>query len=106
VITVAHKGGAGALGLEDTLVAMQQGRVFHLLVDREFHQPGYQCSVCQAMVTQALLACPYCGGALVETADIVNLVVQRAVDAGLRVSVLDHGPQTAGIGGIAAVLRY
>jgi len=85
---------------------MQQGRVYQLLVDREFHQPGYQCSACQAMVTQALLACPYCGGALVETADIVNLVVQRAVDAGLRVSVLDHGPQTAGIGGIAAVLRY
>jgi peptide chain release factor subunit 1 len=106
VVTVTHKGGAGALGLEDTLAAMQQGRVYQLLVDREFHEPGYQCSVCQAVVTQKLPSCPYCGGALVETADIVNLAVQHAVDAGLKVSVLDHGPQIAGIGGIAAVLRY
>jgi peptide chain release factor subunit 1 len=106
VITVAHKGGTGALGLEDTLAAMQQGRVFHLLVDREFHQPGYQCSACQATVTQPLGACPYCGGVLIETADIVNLAVQKAVDAGLKVSVLDHNSQTADIGGIAAVLRY
>jgi len=106
VVTVAHKGGAGALGLEDTLAAMQQGRVYQLLVDREFHTPGYQCSVCQAVVTQVLPSCPYCEGALRETADIVNLAVQRAVDAGLKVSVLDHSPQITGIGGIAAVLRY
>jgi peptide chain release factor subunit 1 len=106
VVTVAHKGGSGSLGLEDTLAAMQQGRVYQLLVDREFHQPGDQCSVCQAVVTQALAACPYCGGALFETADVVNLAVQQALDAGLKVSVLDHNPQTAEMGGIAAVLRY
>jgi peptide subunit release factor 1 (eRF1) len=106
VVTVAHKGGAGALGLEDTLAAMQQGRVYQLLVDREFHQPGYQCSVCQAVVTQELPSCPYCGGTLMAIADVVNLAVQKAVDAGLKVSVLDHNPQTVGIGGIAAVLRY
>ena len=80
--------------------------MYQLLVDREFHQPGYQCSVCQAIITQALTSCPYCGGALVETADVVNLAVQKAVDAGLKVSVLDHSPETADIGGIAAVLRY
>jgi peptide subunit release factor 1 (eRF1) len=106
VVTVAHKGGAGALGLEDTLAAIQQGRVHQLLVDREFHQTGYQCAVCQAVVTQALSECPYCGGALIETADVVNLAVQRALDAGLKVSILDHNPRTAEIGGIAAVLRY
>jgi peptide subunit release factor 1 (eRF1) len=106
LVTVAHKGGAGALGLDDTLAAMQQGRVYQLLVDRESHQPGHQCSLCQSIVTHALASCPYCGGPLVETADIVNLAVQKAVDAGLKVSVLDHSPQTADIGGIAAVLRY
>jgi peptide chain release factor subunit 1 len=106
VVTVARKGGAGSLGLEDTLAALQQGRVYQLLVDREFHQPGYQCSDCHSVVTQALAACPYCGGVLVETADVVNLAVQQALDAGLKVSVLDHDPQMAEIGGMAAVLRY
>jgi peptide chain release factor subunit 1 len=106
VVTVARKGGAGSLGLEDTLAAMQQGRVYRLLVDREFHQPGNQCTACQAVVIQALTECPYCGGALVEIGDVVNLAVQQALDAGLKVSVLEHNPQTADMGGIAAVLRY
>jgi peptide chain release factor subunit 1 len=106
VSTVAYKGGAGTLGLEDTLAAMQQGRVYQLLVDREFHQPGSQCSVCQAVVTQSLAECPYCAGALVKVGDVVNLVVQQALDAGLKVSVLDHNPRSAEVGGVAAVLRY
>jgi peptide chain release factor subunit 1 len=106
LVTVARKGGAGSLGLEDTLAAMQQGRVYQLLVDREFHQPGNQCSACQAVLAQMVATCPYCGGALVETADVVNLAVQQALDAGLKVSILDHGPETVEMAGIAAVLRY
>jgi peptide subunit release factor 1 (eRF1) len=106
VVTVARKGGTGALGLDDTLAAMQQRRVYQLLVDREFHHPGSQCSVCQAVLAQMAAQCPYCGGALIETADVVNLAVQQALDAGLKVSVLDHSDQTAEMAGIAAVLRY
>jgi peptide chain release factor subunit 1 len=106
VITLAHKGGAGALGLPDTLAALQEGRVYQLLVDRDFHQPGSQCTNCQAVIIEELEACPYCGGELVATADAVNLAIQRALDAGLKVSILDHASQLEGIGGIAAVLRY
>jgi peptide subunit release factor 1 (eRF1) len=106
VITLAHKGGAGATGLADTLAALQQGRVHQLLVNPAFHAPGHQCTNCQAVVIEALEACPYCGDPLIPTGDAVNLAVHQAIDAGVKVSALDHNARLSEVGGIAAVLRY
>jgi peptide subunit release factor 1 (eRF1) len=106
VITAAHKGGAGALGLADTVIALQQGRIHQLLVSPDLHSAGQQCTGCRAIVLDAPEACPYCGGTLAASADVVNLVVHAAIDAGLKVSVLDRSPRLAEVGGIAAVLRY
>jgi peptide chain release factor subunit 1 len=106
VITAAHKGGAGALGLADTLTALQQGRIHQLLVAPDLHAPGQQCAQCQAVALDAPPTCPYCGGKLIASTDVINLVVHTAVDAGLKVSVLDNSTRLAEIGGIAAVLRY
>jgi peptide chain release factor subunit 1 len=106
VITVASKGGAATLGLADTLVAMQEGRVYQLLVDIDYHAPGYLCGNCGAITDQERETCPYCGHKLTATDDAVNLAIQRAVNAGLRVTVLDHDPRIADAGHIAAVLRY
>jgi len=106
VITLAHKGGAGATGLSDVLSALHVGRVHHLLVDRGLHAPGQQCADCQAVVIEDLTACPYCGGPLVHTSDVANLAVHQAIEAGLKVSVVDYGSQLNEAGGIAALLRY
>lgn len=106
VITLARKGGAGALGLSDTLVALQQGRVYQLLVDPSLRRPGAQCANCGAVVVDALDACPYCGGKLRPSGDVVNLAVHAAVDAGVKVSTLEPNTRLAEVGQIAAVLRY
>ncbi len=106
VITAAHKGGAGTLGLTDTLTALQRGRIYQLLVSPDLHAPGQQCMQCQAVVLDTPAVCPYCGGPLAAAADVVNLVIQAAIDAGLKVLVLDRSARLAEVGGIAAVLRY
>lgn len=106
VITVAHKGGAGVTGLADTLAAMQQGRLYHLLVSPKLHAPGYQCANCEAVLADPVEKCPYCEGALNQSADVVNLVVHRAIDSGIRVSVLERDERLNEVGGIAAALRY
>ncbi len=106
VVTLAHKGGAGALGLADTLAALQQGRVHQLLVDPTLRKPGAQCSHCHAVVVEQHEACPYCGGKLLPSADVVNLAVHAAMDAGVKVSSLESNARLAEIGQIAAVLRY
>ncbi len=106
VITMAHKGGAGALGLPDTLAALQQGRVHQLLVDPSLRVPGAQCDHCRAVVVEALEVCPYCGGKLLPSGDIVNLAVHAAMDSGIKVSSLEPNKRLAEVGQIAAVLRY
>ncbi len=106
VITVAAKGGAATTGLADTLVAMQEGRMYQLLVDKDYHAPAYLCGNCGAITVEERETCPYCGQPMAATDDAVNLAIQRAVNAGLRVTVLDHDPRLAQAGRIAAVLRY
>lgn len=106
VITLARKGGAGALGLPDTLSALQQGRVHQLLVDPTLRQAGGQCGQCAAVVTETVAECPYCGGKLIPSQDVVNLAIHRAMDTGIKVSALESSPRLAEVGQIAAVLRY
>ena len=106
VITAARKGGSAALGLADTLAALQQGRLHQLLVSPDLHATGHQCANCQAIVLDAPANCPYCSGGLTASADVVNLAIQRAMDGGLKVSMLDRSPRLIEMGGIAAVLRY
>jgi len=106
IVTVAHKGGTAAVGLSEALTALQQGRVYRLMVDKGFSQPGYQCLNCGAVIVEPAAACPYCGGELTGSADVVNLAVQRALDAGLQVSVVDGTTALTELGGVAAVLRY
>jgi peptide chain release factor subunit 1 len=106
VITLARKGGAGALGLPDTLNALQQGRVHQLLVDPSLRRPGGQCSQCDAVVVEPESECPYCAGKLIPSQDVVNLAIHRAMDTGIKVSALEASPRLAEVGRIAAVLRY
>lgn len=106
VITLAHKGGPGALGLSDTLSALQQGRVHQLLVDPSLRRPGSQCSQCGAVVVEPVSECPYCGGKLLASGDVVNLVIHRAMDNGIKVSAMEPNSRLAEVGQIAAVLRY
>jgi DNA-binding transcriptional MerR regulator len=106
VVTAARKGGAGATGLTDTLAAMQANRIHQLLVDRNLHAAGNQCANCGALVVDPLKTCPYCNGKLAATADVVNLVLSRATETGVKVAVLEPSSQLTEVGGIAAVLRY
>jgi peptide chain release factor subunit 1 len=106
IITAAAKGGVGAIGLADTLTAFQQGRIYHLIVDPNLHVAGKQCTNCAAMIVEDLASCPYCDSKLVPSADVVNLAVHKALDSGIKVSVLEQNDRLTEIGGIAALLRY
>jgi peptide subunit release factor 1 (eRF1) len=106
IITAAAKGGVGAIGLADTLTAFQQGRVYHLIVDPNLHVAGKQCANCGAMLIEDLAKCPYCDNELTPSADVVNLALHRAMDTGIKVSVLEQNPRLEEVGGIAALLRY
>lgn len=108
-ITAAAKGGAGVIGLADTLGAVYEGRVHILLVDEEYKATGYRCQQCgyiSAQAPKALKQCPFCDGKVKKIDDAVDLVVREVIDQGGQVEVVTDNPDLKRVGHIAALLRY
>lgn len=112
VITAAEKGQNGVLGYADVLLAVQQQRVQILIVPEALEHPGWECTQCGGLVADILeqppTACPYCGGPLETVEDVVDLAMQKVIDAGGTVEIL-RGPikeEFRQRGLIGALLRY
>lgn len=106
IITAAAKGGEGAVGLEDTLAAVKEGRVMDLVVRDGFRAEGYLCSGCGYLTTQAQEACPYCGSAFKKINDVVDMAVTEVMKSGGEVLVVHDLPALEEAGSIGARLRY
>jgi peptide chain release factor subunit 1 len=106
VITAARKGAGGVVDLEDTLRAVNEGRVQRLLVLEDFRAPGYQCQSCGHLTAKKLTSCEYCGGTMKEIPDAVELAVREVMKSGGEVDVIHAAPALSEAGGIGAILRY
>jgi len=102
--TSAAKGQNGVVGLDGTLSMAHEGRVQVLVVERDFHQPGYRCAGCGYLTTQALDACVFCGNIFTEIPDAVEAVVTQVVENGGTIEILDD--ETQADLHIGALLRY
>lgn len=105
-ITAAAKGGAGVIGLADTLGAVYEGRVHILLVAEGYRATGYRCEQCGYIAAQAKKRCPFCDGKVKQIDDVVDLIVREVIDQGGRVEVVRENPALEKAGYIAALLRY
>ncbi|NQT34914.1 hypothetical protein HQ587_06975 [bacterium] len=100
-------GGAGAvLGLSDVLDAIQQGNVHKLYVMSNMVSPGMVCKVCSALTTERDRPCPFCGGEMRKVNYMLDLAIQKAMDQGARIDMLEKAPRLVKVGGIGALLRY
>jgi peptide subunit release factor 1 (eRF1) len=107
LITAAtSKGGHGALGLDDTLAAVQGGRA-HILVVAEGHTAtGYGCQNCSYVASHESKRCPFCGGKMAQIEDAVNTIVRKAIESGMEVEVVRGSAALEEAGSIGAILRY
>jgi len=106
LITAAAKGKQGVVSLNNTLGAVHAGQVQTLLIDRDFHAPAYQCVNCEFLSAHQIHnKCPYCGHALTQIPDAINMAVRRVIRAGGEVEVVVDNPAMQKIG-IGALLRY
>jgi len=105
VFTAAAKGREGVIGLDETLSLAHEGRIRTLVVDRDFHAPGYRCTQCGYLTTQKLETCPFCGGSFVEIPDAAEAAVTKVIEEGGDIEVIDDSPQLEKAG-IGALLRY
>jgi rubrerythrin len=105
VFTAAAKGENGVIRLADTLGAAHEGRVQTLVIDRDYHQPGYQCKNCAYITDQDLEKCPFCGGDFMKIADAAEALVTKVIEEGGDVEVVDDHPKAKKFG-VGALLRY
>lgn len=97
-------GGAGVLGAEDVLLALQEGRVHELLMREGLQVYGAECTRCGALDVKRVTGCPYCG-ATVRAGDLSEAIVRRAIQAGARIRFMLDEPRRRQMDGIAALLR-
>jgi len=106
-ITAANKGGAGAVGLDDTLSALREGRVRMLLVHDSLQVSGYQCSSCGFLSATKVARCPFCSSeAIRPVPDAVNLAILLALKAGTDINIVRQNEALQQAGGMASLLRY
>lgn len=106
LITAAAKGGPGAVGLADTLGAVQGGRAMTLVVADGYHAAGYRCTQCGFMTAQAVQKCNFCGGATEHVTDAVNGLIHNALENGIHVEIVRGNKAMEEAGSIGALLRY
>jgi hypothetical protein len=96
--------GQGALGAQEVVLALQEGRVHVLLLKEGFSVYGAECQRCGALDVKRVTGCSYCGGP-VRMGSLVESIVARALREGAQVRVMPDSPRHVGVGGIAALMR-
>lgn len=106
IITAAAKGSNGVVRLDDTLGALHEGRIQTLVVSDGYRAPGYQCQGCGYITAQKLDTCPFCGSAVREIPDVVEMAIEQVMEWGGTVEVVHNVPALDSAGHIGALLRY
>lgn len=106
LITAAAKGREGVVRLDDTLEAVNSGRVRTLVAQEGFRAPGYRCASCRYITTQPLAQCPFCGAEFQVIDDAVEHAVQRVLSDNGVVRIVHANTSLEHAGNIGGLLRY
>jgi peptide chain release factor subunit 1 len=105
----ADAGGRGTLGLDDTLMAIVEGRAQEVAIAEGMTQDGSVCLNCDYLSAHKFERCPVCSSSEVEDLpDIVERAIECAHIKGATVNEVFGGGRESLLarGGIGAVLRY
>jgi hypothetical protein len=108
MITAAKKNQKAVLGLDETLVTLQEGRVWQLVYADGLKVAGGKCTNCGALLSKQGEPCIYCAKPLRAVNDLIQLAAERVIDAEGKVEQM-RGPAAARLnefGKIGAILRY
>ena len=108
LITAAAKNKQAVRGLDETLLALQEFRVWQLVYADGFVPRGGQCTNCGALLAKETESCSYCGKAVRLVDDLIELAAERVVEMEGRVEQV-RGPAATRLkeaGSVGALLRY
>jgi peptide subunit release factor 1 (eRF1) len=95
-----------AVGLSDTLAALQEHRAGILLVAAGYEASGFRCEDCRYLMLAQRDECPLCGGDIAEVEDMVETMTHRALEQGVEVEIVRGNQKLEETGSVGAILRY
>jgi peptide chain release factor subunit 1 len=103
-----HRHHPYTLGLEHTVHALCEERIWRMVYAQGFTPTGGQCANCEMLFARSDGTCGYCGSAVKPTEDLLERMVERALD---QDSLLEEVHAVAAerlqqAGGIGAILRF
>ncbi len=108
LIRAARKKEKAVLGLEETLLALHEMRLWQLVFSESFDAKAGQCTNCQSLLPSDVGPCVYCGRLVRAINDLIQIAVDRVMDLDGKVEHV-RGPAAARlneVGGLGALLHY
>jgi peptide subunit release factor 1 (eRF1) len=96
----------GVLGIDAVIRSLLIDQIKILIYEKQFTHSGYVCDICGYLTLEEKKKCPYCEGELVFYNDIVDEIVENALDQGCEIIDIDSNERLNKAGSIGAVLRY
>jgi peptide chain release factor subunit 1 len=96
------------LGLENTLLALAEGRIWRLVFARGLTASGGRCTRCGMLFAQTDGSCDYCTAAIEPVDDLIERIVERVVNTEGKVEEVasNAAERLKQAGGIGAILRF
>ena len=101
----SRPGGLGVTGLHPTVDALLRGQAHTLLIEDGFATAGYVCYRDHFLAT-APGNCPVCGNPLSEVPDIVEDMIQLAINQNVQVEHITHVAERLARDKVGALLRF
>ena len=105
LIQKADAGQLAVQGVSETVDALTRGEAQLLLVDHGFEMPGYACYRCHYPTLEPG-TCPQCHGTVEPCADIVDEVIELALQRNCQIEHIHGDTPLRESGRIGALLRY
>jgi peptide subunit release factor 1 (eRF1) len=107
LIQAAQKQNQATIGLDNTIAAVQAGRVRQLVYAEGWTPSGSRCSNCSSLMLDGEDVCRYCGADLHAVKDLLARAARRVVAMGGAVEQVrgDAATHLREAGGIGALLR-
>lgn len=105
MITMAAKGGAAIVGLDDTLRAAGEQRIQTLIISDGYRCPGYV-DEASGFVVANLAKSPLSASELTAVEDVIDAACATVMNNGGHIEVIRDNPRLEENGRIGALLRY
>jgi peptide subunit release factor 1 (eRF1) len=108
LITASKKQQQAVRGLDETLLALQEWRVWQLIYADDFETRGGQCTNCGALLAKDTEGCRYCGKPVRVVEDLIELAAARVIEMQGKVEQVRGAAarRLKEAGSVGALLRY